>query len=220
VFDSPDFRSICYHIALDESFYPIDDIYVFLCSEFDRIYKKHRHTIPSVLAPWPSDNVVQLLAMRSGGQFIYLSTSIKFIDDVDLRPTDQLELMLNTSSAPFTDLDQLYHQILLMVPNSIILLRIIGCILVARCLLSVYEIETLLHLSEGDVGLVLWRMHSLLDVPDSPTKPIRILHASLVDFMFNKDCAQSYYIKKEECHADMTRGCTHILKWLAIGNQG
>jgi hypothetical protein len=221
VFDSPDFRLICYHIALDESFYPIDDVHVFLRSEFDRIYKKHRHTMPSVLAPWPSENVVRLLAMRSGGQFICASTATKFIDDVDRRPTDQLELVLNaSSSAPFTDLDQLYHQILSTIPNSTVLLRIIGCILVARRLLSVYEIETLLRLSEGDVSLVLRRMHSLLDVPDLPTESIKVLHASFGDFMFNKDRARRYYIKKEESHADMTHGCAHILKWLANGNQG
>jgi hypothetical protein len=95
-FDSPELRHICYYITLTESFKPVEDVVVFLRSKFDKIYNK----------------------MVAGmGQ-------LKFIDDEDCRPTDQLKAELDSdiSGSLFSDLDQLYQQILLTSPNVPLLL--------------------------------------------------------------------------------------------------
>ena len=210
-FDSPDLRYICHHIILDESFQPVQDVYTFLRSEFNNIYEKHRHTMTSISRPWPSEDKVRLIADRSGGQFIYASTALKFIDDKDCRPAEQLEIVLDASgSTAFTELDQLYQQILSTSANIPLLLHILGCILMAKEDLCASTIETFLKLQVGDVHLALRRVHSIVNIPDNSTEPIHVLHKSLADFIFNKSRSGAYYISPEECHFNLAVGC---LRW-------
>jgi NACHT domain len=208
-FDSDNVRNMCYPISLDSKFEPVSDVRVFLRKEFDRIYEKHsRILMASIRAPWPSNAIVDLLAKRSGGQFIYAATVIKFIDDEDCHPADQLAIVLDQSRpTAFTDLDQLYQTVLSKCHNIPLLLRILGCILLSGAPLSATVIERLLELRKGDVHLTLRRMHSILHVPYSSTQPITTLHASLPDFIFNEDRADKYYICRTQCHLDISRAC-------------
>jgi NACHT domain len=204
-------QDICYRIVLDESIQPVQDVLTFLQSEFDAIYKKHQHAMTSVLRPWPSKDDVRLLADRSGGQFIYASTALKFIDDRDFRPAEQLKIVLDASgSTAFTALDQLYQQILSTSANIPLLLRILGCILMAKEDLYASTIETFLELQEGDVHMALGRVHSLVNVPDTYVEPIRVHHKSLADFIFNSARSGKYHISAEKCHLNLAVGC---LRW-------
>ena len=207
-FDNDPLQQLSLRLSLDDSFLPVRDVFVYLRHEFDRIYNTHRHIMGSISRPWPSDNIVQLLAKRSSGQFVYASTVLRFIDDLDRRPTDQLRIVLNASgSAAFTELDQLYQQILSTCNNKALLLQILGCILVATYPLSACQIEGLLSLHEGDVYLTLRRMHSILRVPANPLQPILVLHASFGDFIFNAERAGDYHIHEGRCNAYMARCC-------------
>ena len=76
-FDSSELRNISYPICLDDSFQPVNDVYFFRRSEFDRIYQRHRGTMAFISQPWSLYHVVWLLAQRSAGQFIYAATTIK-----------------------------------------------------------------------------------------------------------------------------------------------
>ncbi|KAJ6554139.1 hypothetical protein B0H19DRAFT_994612, partial [Mycena capillaripes] len=93
-----------------------NDIWLYLNHEFARIHREHSETMGSIRTPWPSYDIREMLVERSSGYFIYASTVIKFIDDKNWRPTDQLEVVLNLanddSCLPFEDLDQLYTCIL------------------------------------------------------------------------------------------------------------
>ena len=212
-FDHLSLRHIRYHISLDQWLSPVADIHTFLQDGFDKLCEKHSSTLASVPRPWPPDNVVQLLAERSCGQFIYAATVLKFVDDEDYWPKDQLEHILDaSSSSAFAELDQLYQQIFSTGKHISLLCKIIGCILVAKQPLSVPDIETLLGLRQGEVRLVLRRMHSLLEVPVSSTQPIKTHHASLEDFIFNPARAGIYYIKRSDCHLAIARGCVQLLR--------
>ena len=212
-FNSPSLRHICYRIFLDESFQPIHDIHILLRRAFNRIYEKHSHTMGSVIRPWPTDNIIQLLATRSGGIFIYASTVLKFVDDEDCRPTDQLEIALNVShSTAFTELDQLYRQILSTCKNIPLLLRILGCIFFTIRPLSVPEIEFLLSLRAGDLHLALRRMHSILLIPQVPHQHVRVHHASLQDFILSAERAGEYHVSASWCQRVMAQCCLHFAK--------
>jgi hypothetical protein len=214
-FDSSDLRNICYHICLDGSFKPVEDVHLFLRCKFDEIYEKHWHMMASIPQPWPPEDVVQLLARRSSGQFIYATTVIRFIDDEDYRPTDRLEIALNASqhSTAFknSELDLLYQQILSTCPNTSLLCRILGCILVSQHeQLSAVDIEALLSLCAGDVCLTFHRLHSLVCVPDSGE--VIPYHASLEDFIFDPDWSGVFHISKQACHLDVARCCLRFAK--------
>ena len=178
----------------------------------------------TISRPWPSDNEVKFLADKSGGQFIYATTVLKFIDDEDSRPVDQLEKVMNLSRSgidvgsaaasgdTFLELDLLYRQILSTCRNRSLLLRILGCILVAEEPVSVLDVENLLSLREGDVGMTLRRIHSLLFIPKTPTECIGVYHKSLSDFMFNRDRAQDYYIDYDLCYEVLTYACMEVIR--------
>jgi hypothetical protein len=215
-FDNLNLPNACFRICLDKSFHPVNDIQIFLRDSFNAIYEKHLDTMASIPRPWPSPSVILDLSQRSSGQFIYPATVLRFIDDEDCRPSDQLELVLALQPTALKDLDLLYSQILSTCTNPALLTRILGCILVAMERLSdgmtAVFIETLLCLREGDVRLTLRRLHSLLNVPDSPDSRIFPYHASLGDFIFNPDCSGKYHISQHACHLDMARSCLYFAK--------
>src|SRR6266576_5216889 len=74
------------------------------------------------------------LVSKASGQFIYASTVIKFIDDDDCNPREQLDIILKlrpvNSSSPYAQLDQLYIQILSQQPD-VRLLRDIFVLIIA-----------------------------------------------------------------------------------------
>ncbi|KAJ7845015.1 hypothetical protein B0H14DRAFT_3685182, partial [Mycena olivaceomarginata] len=135
-----------------------EEVRQFLVREFARIRREHRDTMAMVPHPWPSLNVIDNLVAKSSGYFIYASTVIKFVDDRNFRPPEQLDIIIGMSppdsEAPFSALDQLYTEILSKVPRRSQLLRILTFI-TANLGLEVSKIERLLNLKSGDVQLTL-----------------------------------------------------------------
>ncbi|KAF5376275.1 hypothetical protein D9615_008484 [Tricholomella constricta] len=205
----------------------IDDVLLFLHDGFTEIHRAEKHSdiMQFVPKPWPSKDIVELLATKSGGYFIYASTVLKFIDEEYYSPLDRLDEVLNASSTststPFAELDKLYTQILSTCPHTDRLKRVLGYLLAPSDRLSnppwAATIETVLNLRRGEVRLTLRGLHSLLgftstSVLDENSEivgvdiSIQSLHASLGDFLFDKERAGKFYIDLEECHADIVRG--------------
>ncbi|KAJ7032967.1 hypothetical protein C8F04DRAFT_1039838, partial [Mycena alexandri] len=104
--EDPMFDGLLDHLNIRQSF---DDVQTYLQDEFARIHREHRHTMGSILTPWPSPDILDSLVENSSGYFVYASTVIKFVDDKWFRPTERLNDVLNLrSDAPFKALDQLY----------------------------------------------------------------------------------------------------------------
>ncbi|KAJ7878058.1 hypothetical protein B0H13DRAFT_2346771 [Mycena leptocephala] len=119
IFEKPSFRGILHSVNVEQSF---ADIRKYLRDEFSRIHREHQDTMSGILTPWPSPEILDNLVEKSSGYFIYASTVIKFIDDEYSRPTDRLAAVQNLTpsdpDAPFEVLDQLYMQILSVVPAN------------------------------------------------------------------------------------------------------
>ncbi|KAF9459863.1 hypothetical protein BDZ94DRAFT_1267285 [Collybia nuda] len=64
--------------------------------------------------------------MNAEGSFIYASTVLKYIKDEDYHPVKRLAEILNTPSntAPFAQIDHLYHRILAAHPDPTKLLPV------------------------------------------------------------------------------------------------
>ena len=71
------------------------DVRLFLPTGFNTIHKSEKHAaiMKHVPKPWPSDEVVQLLADRSDGYFIYAST-LKYVDEEYFSYVDRLREVL------------------------------------------------------------------------------------------------------------------------------
>ena len=86
------------------------------------------------ISPLPSNEDIHHLVSKASGQFIYTSTVIKFNDDDDCNPKEQLDIILKlrtvNSSSPYAQLNQLYIQILSQ-QSDIKLLRDVFVLLIA-----------------------------------------------------------------------------------------
>lgn len=77
-------------LALDNSYQPDDDIWLFLSDNFQWI--KDTHFMKAFLDPlWPSIDVLDKLVNKSLGQFIYALTVMKYVWH---QPADCLNVIL------------------------------------------------------------------------------------------------------------------------------
>ena len=178
-----------------------------------------------VLKPWPSDEIVQVLADRSDGYFIYASTVLKYVDEEYPSCIDRLReiLELSKSGSPaFGELDKLYRQILSVYPDTDLLLRVLGCLLTSvRFPVRLFKSESaeslraILGLHPGQVEHILRGLHSVLDVRVSVNHTLRVkgpFHASFPQFFFDETRAGRYYINQENINEDIVRGTADLMR--------
>lgn len=172
--------------------------------------------------PWPTDKEIDVLVKRSGGYFIFAATALRFIDEEYYVPQEQLLKVLENDMdySTFAKIDILYGQILSINPNTALLLRILGYVLVAqspatgsKSALAPSMIEVLLELGPGKVLTTLRGLHSLLRIGASnQDDSIECPHGSFADFLSNPARAGKFYVDVAESHADITRRCLNLMK--------
>ncbi|KAF6751966.1 hypothetical protein DFP72DRAFT_461290 [Ephemerocybe angulata] len=107
-------------IFLDNQYDPDSDIALFLRAKFAEIRLRH----PSIPASWPPEDVIKLLVEKASGQFIYVSTVIRFVDGPSRNPQLLLKQVLDSgmhadvkSPNPLAPLDVLYTSIMNRCPD-------------------------------------------------------------------------------------------------------
>jgi hypothetical protein len=218
MFERPSVNRLYRSLNIRQSFV---DVEKYLRDEFSRIHREHWETMEAIPTPWPSWDVLNALVEKSSGYFIYASTVIKFVDDKDFRPTERLSMVIDWqnisthSDRPFEVLDQLYTQILRVARSRSRLVRIL-CVLINFPELSLGEIEQLLQLNPGDVGLSLRRLHSVLQVP-SDGSSISVYHASFRDFLADPVRSNEFWVNTLEQRKELARSVLMALSYV-FGN--
>ena len=201
-------KSIHRRLALDDTYKPNDDIRLFFSDKFEHIKRTHllRSTIP---ISWPTQEALEILIQKSSGQFIYAATAIRFVESYRHRPSERLNIILGISPHgkinPFAELDALYIHLLSSVEDIERTLRVLSLYVVTPHLVSTLHYtkmspELFLSLEEGDIYLALIDLSSIVSYDESSGE-VKILHASLVDFLSDKRRSNVYYI-------DMLSTCT------------
>ncbi|KAJ6587259.1 hypothetical protein B0H10DRAFT_2333974 [Mycena sp. CBHHK59/15] len=189
VFNGESFHGFYRTFNVEKSF---DDVQTYFRTEFARIHREHRETLATVPSPWPSEELIHRLVDKSSGYFIYASTVIKFVDNKNFRPVQQLAAVESLAGSyfesPFGALDELYTQILSAVPVRSRLLAILR--VHAHLQLDVTDTEKLLGLEPGDIQLTLRGLHSVVDVEENW---IYFHHASFRDFLGDPMRAHEFY---------------------------
>jgi len=182
-----------------------NDIRKFLVKEFQEIRRVHplRRYLDS---SWPTQEDIEKLVDESSLHFIYASTVIRHIRSPKDRPDKRLTNILSmTPGVPilpstlkaFTQLDSLYTHVFSSVDdeNHELVWRIIGIVFLTHCYEPDFEdinldgsplaLEELLGLDAGLVEVLLDPLLSLVEIPHNPSHPVRVLHASIYDFLLD-----------------------------------
>ena len=189
-FDQESLYTITRRVVLDETFNPGRDIWVFLQDGFAKICAKNP-ILSHAAQPWPEEGIIDLLVQRSSGQFVYAVTVLKFVGADFCSPTKQLALAMKPDPTAFSDLDQLYTQILSVYPSTLNIVQVLGIVSTSHG--DFAEVfENIFGMEEGELELVLHGLSSLVkdDNSDKNGKLNKYViphfaHASFRDFLFD-----------------------------------
>ena len=165
-------------VILDETFNPGRDIQVFLRDGFAKICANNS-ILSHVEHPWPEEGAIDLIVQQSSGQFIYATTFLKFVGTTFCSPTKQLALILKPDSTAFSDLDQLYTQILSVYPTAVNIVHVLGIIIVSHGKLA-EVMEDIFGMEEGELKLVLRGLSSLMKDEDNEDNEDNRYHLTIL----------------------------------------
>ena len=213
-FDQESLYMITHRVVLDESFNPGRDIQLFLQDGFAKICAENS-ILSSGGQPWPTEGIIDLLVQRSSGQFIYAATILKFVGANFCSPKKQLSLVLKPDPMAFSDLDQLYTQVLSVYPSAVNIVQVLGLIIAIDTRRSPEVIEDILEMEEGELKLVLRGLSSLmedendeigecLNTGDISYVIPHFAHASFHDYLFNSSRSGRFHVNLQEYENQVT----------------
>jgi len=191
-------------LALSDEYSPEEDIYRFLEDSFDKIRREHplASYIPS---SWPSTDVIRELTHKSSGQFIFASTTIKYIGgDPRQLPHRRLDVIRSLrppkgeKDMPFAELNSLYHHVLSNIDEIVAVKQILGVLIIVNSEVDdegMYTPEAIDDFFFWERGETKARLGQLASVIEFDTDGyISILHASLLDFLLDYSRSRQFYL--------------------------
>ncbi|KIM37579.1 hypothetical protein M413DRAFT_257752 [Hebeloma cylindrosporum] len=219
-FSKQELESQTWTISLDETYNPDGDIRVFLEQKFGELKTNHPSG-PQLPDQWPPEGDIQHIVGKSSGQFIYAATVMKFMDSHRHPPMKRLKIILGAAApsnkeSPFAELDALYHQLFLAIDDLEGAMDLLTLLILQdrdSYYLTINFSEDLLAYEGGEVLAMLSDMHAFVHVPKpgDPYDAIRIHHASLPDFLFDRSRSGRFFIDSRHGHANVT---THWIKFV------
>ena len=203
-------------IPLDTEYWSNNDIEYYLCDKISEI--RNTHPLRSTLPPsWPSDDDIQTLVFKSSGQFIYISTAVKYFSSSRHRPTWRLDVILGVippgpSDLPFAQLDALYRFIVNSTENPRLTARILTAVIFFSYQLP-EVVDYVLSLELGDSRLLLSDLGAVVSMTErGADTQVKILHASLGDFLDDPARAGALYMNPGLIRADISRKLLHFIQ--------
>ena len=201
-----------------------NDIRLFLKHSFLELARRRRG-----LDGWPTKEQLDLLCERAAGLFVYAVATVKFIDNKNNPPKEQLDRILQSPKSTVyegktrfkvnTTLDLLYTSILQEAfgdddPEGDQKFRsVLGAVILAANPLSPSTIATLLGFSIEGVLLRLSSVHSLLVLQEDIEYPVQSFHKSFPDFITNpaRCINQRFQISPPDHHPELLIGCLKLM---------
>ncbi|KAG8810333.1 hypothetical protein FRC18_004117, partial [Serendipita sp. 400] len=185
-----------------------EDIQSFLRIEFQTIAERYPE---SLSADWPGSKIIEDLAVKAGGLFIWASTAIKLIEAG--QPEKQLKQALGGKGTG--DMNSLYLQVIKMsFPNPSVddvedLLSVVGTVIVAKEPLRLSAIAQLLSIDKSAVEHICTGLQSVMEFREE----LRFRHQSFVDFLLDPGSdASKFGISLGKAHETLAFGCLEIMK--------
>ncbi|KAF4614113.1 hypothetical protein D9613_008200 [Agrocybe pediades] len=228
-FSSKHMKDIHSHLSLDldDEKEADADIKLYLHERFAQIKDEfdNRTTGRKLDTSWPGEEVIEELVDKSSGQFIYAATVVRYVESTRHRPDRRLDIVLNlrphNGDNPFAQLDALYAMILESASDIDKVLHVLSLHMMEsdRNSICCTIIEKLLLFDEGELETLFCDLGALVQIRWAqerfdlePHQYLRILHASLFDYLLDKERSNQFSIDRNK---EDTKHTTHILQYLA-----
>ncbi|EAU83442.2 NACHT and WD40 domain-containing protein [Coprinopsis cinerea okayama7 len=210
-----------------------DDVERYLRDHFQRIRKakKHRHAMSQIQDPWPSEHKIKKLVKLSCGQFGYVATVIRFVDDPYGSPQERLELILQGSSEkshkalnPMQQLDDLYRRILGSCPNREEMMQAVGWLMAARRPLlarhhAVPMYDKVIAGQPGAMTRALRGLRAIVHIPPERPDPTPVAyHNSFWEFLESPSRGGEFHCNRHYWFVFATSRCLKFLSSSAFAD--
>ena len=181
-----------------------DDIRKYFVEELEKI---RRDRLPSHLpSDWPSKPDIDELVNKSEGLFVYAATAVLYIGG-EGHAEERLENVLKLHKG----LDALYDQVIKEARRRDHFNIVMGSLMYLRYPLSINELSMVLfnidnRLKSPVIRSALSGCHSILVITADDTE-IKSYHASLRDFLTDKDRSDNLFYAPTTSHAQLLVGC-------------
>jgi hypothetical protein len=222
-YDVPDTSHQCFVLHHIEPSVVDADIELFLKHSLAIIGREQR-----MPAGWPDPQIIAKMVQRASGLFIWAATAHRFIQQGRHFARQRLDSIIKSDTNMRGEherrLDDIYTTIL---QNSLHseytheeeeehckkLRLVLGSLVVSKDPLTVKALEELLGVAEGDIESVVGDLHAILDIPADGSRPMRLHHPSLRDFLLNKSrCTDSrFWIDEARIHAVLASRCIAVM---------
>ncbi|RXW17205.1 hypothetical protein EST38_g8647, partial [Candolleomyces aberdarensis] len=182
-------HSVTRKLFLDDKYNPDADMELFLESKFASI--RRRCHLPS---SWPNEDVRGTLIANASGQFIYVATVGRFMEESAGDPNQLLSQVLQlpgikACANPLAPLDALYTHIINSSPDSRLSIVWLNLIFREKCFENQYFsqgaafVRLYLESYPGQASHVFGNLNSLVSTPsmENHDSPYRLYHKSLAE---------------------------------------
>ncbi|KAH0596688.1 hypothetical protein MHUMG1_05807 [Metarhizium humberi] len=207
------------------------DISLFLDHEIKEIRDKYNASVSNhrcLATDWPGQSTIQTLIEMAVPLFIFAATICRFLNDRRCgNPDKQLkEILRFETRSQESQLDATYLPVLDQLRNGLSKEQgknmleqfqlIIGSIINLASPLSISSLSALLDVPRADINDKLDLLHSVLSVPSSQDKPVRLLHLSFRDFLLDPDKQNrnEFWVNEKQVHGMIAKNCLRVMDCL------
>lgn len=193
------------------------DLSLFLHHRLSEIGTKR--SLPS---DWIKDSTIQELVRLSCPLFIFAATVCRMLEDPRFDPSESLAETLGFERN-ISNLDKTYLPVLNRLVSNLQdskqtqqlvdkFQQIVGAIMILESPLSIASLSQLIDVPELSIRTRLDLLHSVLNVPDDKTLPVRLFHLSFRDFLVDPETRNKtlFWIDSNKAHLNMARKCFSI----------
>ena len=190
-------------LELNESLKPDNDIDVFYADHFQELRDRYPHL--NLPLGWPGVPVRRLLVEAGSGKFIFASVVVGVVSTPSstLSPQERLDLILEVTKRddlqPLERLDLLYVTVLDQIPEAdrpqvlrILSLAVAGDDMFWGLRPTPRFLDALFCSPRGTTRHRLCHLHSILKFPEGDSDSISPQHATLGDFLSNRDRSERF----------------------------
>ncbi|KAJ4139753.1 hypothetical protein NW768_001097 [Fusarium equiseti] len=204
------------------------DISVFLAYELRRIVLEWNNSVAEsrrLPIDWPGEENLRILIERAVPLFIFAATMCRFISDRNRGPKARLNQIIGSASWAVGDkmqatyapvLDQLL--VGLSPGDKRDAIResklIVGAIVLLELPLPVAVLSRLIDIDQDRIHDRLDKLHSVLDIPESPDVPIRLFHLSFRDYLIDGESypGNEFAIDHQEISRKLSADCLRVMR--------